>query len=679
MNDVIDIIVPIFNGYEYLKPLFESVYKGSNFPHCIIIVEDHSTDKLVKEFLQQIDKYKNEYCEKITVHYNDSNLGFVKSVNFAVSLSRHHFVILNTDTEVPVGWLQRLFFPIFNDKMIASVTPLTNSGTICSFPNWLKDNPLIFGLSVEEIDNAFHNMPHKIVEVPTGVGFCMAINRSLVDEIGFFDAETFGRGYGEENDWCCRAIVQGYKNVIITNLFVFHKHGGSFGVEKQRLVEQNLEKLIKKHPTYNNSVAKFIEANPFMDMFGEVSFLMFLKFKPAIIFSHGWGGGADHFLEEHLLHDVNNDYVIVINGAGDSVQNNVVFFIKTENILTVTIKELSKMLSELQSRSGLSYYINHLVNFKDINNMVLELTSFFIINKIHPIFYLHDYFAICPTINLLNADNKYCGVPNDAFTCAQCLHELKIKNMIKVDISKDRLCIKKWRENMLTLLTQCDVVYAFSHYSIEVFNMAFRGNKLNIKLYILNKLPRLRSVVQKLPDYTRNKFITIGVLGAIGEHKGIHVIEKLADIIQKNHLPYKVVVVGYTAVPLDHIKHTGYYNKVCLPDICIKEAIDVFVIPSIWPETYSYTTDEIMQLGYPLFTFNMGAPVERVKKYHLGVIVDFVDTEYLLNQIVEFVKIHNFPHDYISQAMSPDNIKPSFIRRVLRKIKSLTKRVLGLL
>jgi 1,4-dihydroxy-2-naphthoate octaprenyltransferase len=49
--------------------------------------------------------------------------------------------------------------------------------------------------------------------------------------------------------------------------------------------------------------------------------------------------------------------------------------------------------------------------------------------------------------------------------------------------------------------------------------------------------------------------------------------------------------------------------------------ITEFLVPSICPETYSYTTDEIMQMGYPLIVFDLGAPAERVKNYELGKII----------------------------------------------------------
>jgi GT2 family glycosyltransferase len=65
----------------------------------------------------------------------------------------------------------------------------------------------------------------KEVEIPTGVGFCMYARRACLDEIGLFDLEKFGSGYGEENDLCRRALSAGWRNILAPNIFVRH-YGG---------------------------------------------------------------------------------------------------------------------------------------------------------------------------------------------------------------------------------------------------------------------------------------------------------------------------------------------------------------------------------------------------------------------------------------------------------------------
>jgi len=265
-NQPIDIIIPIYNGYEYLEVLFNSLVRNTRTSYRLIIINDCSTDLRVNEHIQKFSLANPKL--KIVSLQNEHNLGFVKSVNKAVLHTQNHFVLLNSDVEVPPDWLERLMYPIFNMDRVASTTPFTNSGTICSFPNYLQDNPIFEGLSVEEIDHYFKYVNAELtnIEIPTGVGFCMGINKELVNEIGMFD-ETFGKGYGEENDWCQRAIINGYKNLHVTNLFVYHKHGGSFqNEEKKRLIEFNSKILSNKHPTYNSQVSFLVSKNELQNL-----------------------------------------------------------------------------------------------------------------------------------------------------------------------------------------------------------------------------------------------------------------------------------------------------------------------------------------------------------------------------------------------------------------------------
>lgn len=94
-----------------------------------------------------------------------------------------------------------------------------------------------------EIDDEFRMIRPQYPAMPTGVGFCMGMNLKAIQEVGLLDEENFGKGYGEENDWCQRAIAAGYENVHVDNLFVYHKHGGSFpSEEKQRLLKSTVRR-----------------------------------------------------------------------------------------------------------------------------------------------------------------------------------------------------------------------------------------------------------------------------------------------------------------------------------------------------------------------------------------------------------------------------------------------------
>jgi len=266
-HEAIDILIPVYNGIEFLEPLFKSIIQNTNPFYRLIIIDDCSPDKMVHDFLERFIDQNKALIEIIFIK-NEKNLGFLQSVNRAAKEVKNHFVLLNTDTEVPPFWLERLMQPIIHLDKVATTTPMTNSGEICSFPTWLSDNKIYHDLDVSSVDKYFSyvSFEKNSIDVPTGVGFCMGINKDVFDQIGMFD-EIFGKGYGEENDWCMRAIEIGYRNIIVPNLFVYHKHGGSFlSSEKKDLIKKNLITLNKKHPSYNRLIQDLIEKNPLKEM-----------------------------------------------------------------------------------------------------------------------------------------------------------------------------------------------------------------------------------------------------------------------------------------------------------------------------------------------------------------------------------------------------------------------------
>ena len=168
-------------------------------------------------------------------------------------------LLLNADTEVTPGWLPRMRAPLA-DPRVATVTPFSNNAEICSWPEFCRAHPV--PNDPEVIAAAFAGEPPEWIDLPTAVGFCMLIRRATLDAIGDFDQATFGRGYGEENDFCLRAAGHGWRNVIATDAYVVHAGGGSFAPLGLKPGGDNLQRLLARYPGYNAQVAAFIAADP---------------------------------------------------------------------------------------------------------------------------------------------------------------------------------------------------------------------------------------------------------------------------------------------------------------------------------------------------------------------------------------------------------------------------------
>lgn len=603
-----DIIIPVYNGYKYLDKLFSSLVR-TKAKFNLIIINDCSTDERVSSLLK-------EYASKIEntrLIEHTENKGFVKTVNEGLNIAKNDAVILNTDVETPELWLERLMLPIVKHKDIASVTPFTNSGTICSFPEFLKDNDLFMGGSVDEIDNAFRNIKPFYASAPTGVGFCMAMSKAALDKVGLLDDETFVKGYGEENDWCQRAIKNGFRNVIAENIFVYHNHGGSFNSdEKKALIERNNRALLNKHPDYSRDVALYCSENPhrrIRNFAGVMACLNICK-KVCIIFNHNLGGGATSYLKGYITDTLNDENAAAVvtydNSRGIYYLRFYFDDFKCEYIFNDLdhIKKLSNIIHPD------FVVINELVTYPNIFETLQTILEFVKINNAELTYLMHDYYCICPSVNLMDSYGEYCGAQTDCSVCGRCL-----KNNKNISICSD---MDNWRRNWKVFLERCDKITVFSDSSKEICQKVF-GELPNIvvKPHRVEYLPNI---------WKKNKTtdtLNIGILGVLCKHKGLDIIEEILKEADRRALNIKIVVIGTSDKVFNSKRFvvTGRYTYDELPRLALENDIDVFFISSIWPETFSYTAEEAMKMGYPVMSFNIGAPAERIKKYDKGCIV----------------------------------------------------------
>lgn len=243
MPDIVDIVVPVFRGERETRACLESVLASAvAAAHEVVVIDDASPEPAISAWLRSLAD-----TGRITLLSHETNRGFVASVNEGMALHPvRDVVLLNSDTEVAPGWLDRLVAHGRQDPAIATATPFSNNATICSYPRTLVPNELPEGESVAGIDAAFAAAnAGRHVEIPTAVGFCMHITRRALERIGAFDEARYGAGYGEEVDFCMRAARAGMRNVIAGDVFVRHVGEVSFGaggsdrrVRAQAIVDQ---------------------------------------------------------------------------------------------------------------------------------------------------------------------------------------------------------------------------------------------------------------------------------------------------------------------------------------------------------------------------------------------------------------------------------------------------------
>lgn len=246
-----DIIICVHNALDDVKLCLESVMRYTDLNrHHLIIVDDGSeaeTKKLVINFVIQL---------KATYIRNKNSLGYTKSANQGIKVANNEFVVLlNSDTVVTQNWLDRLISCAGSRPNIACVGPLSNAASWQTIPiltdksgKWMV-NEIPGGLSVDHYSRqiAAHS-PLLYPDTNFVNGFCILITRNALDRVGFLDEDSFPRGYGEEDDFCLRALQVGFKHAVADDCYVFHAKSKSFTSHgRMAIVEKSKKKLDEKY------------------------------------------------------------------------------------------------------------------------------------------------------------------------------------------------------------------------------------------------------------------------------------------------------------------------------------------------------------------------------------------------------------------------------------------------
>lgn len=255
MQTPVDVIIPVYRNLAVTRRCVESVLANTDMSCTrIILVDDASPEPELSAWCLTLQDR-----DDVVLLRHDQNRGFVASVNLAMRYGDADVVLLNSDTEVPPGWLIRLQTCAYAADDIATVTPFSNNGSICSYPSFCQSSELPTGYDLAAMDTLFAEANAGLLaDLPTAVGFCMYIRRECLSRFGLFDEGEFGRGYGEENDFSLRVAAAGWRNCLCADLFVYHQGAVSFGDDRYALMGTAEEKLATRYPEYALQVGTFI-------------------------------------------------------------------------------------------------------------------------------------------------------------------------------------------------------------------------------------------------------------------------------------------------------------------------------------------------------------------------------------------------------------------------------------
>lgn len=610
------IILPVFNAFDLLQEALARVERHTDLPWRLILIEDCSTDKRIRPFLKD---WQNQRKDQVILLENSENLGFIQSVNRGIEkalLWSDPVVLLNSDALVPQGWASRLLEPMRADKRVATVTPMSNDAEIFTAPLICQPHQLVRGQgdAIDKVAARLNPMAERI-KAPTGVGFCMAVNPVFLGKITTLDP-SFGRGYGEEVDWCQKARALGGVHLCANNLFVEHRGGQSFGsVEKKRLIARNNQKITSRYPDYDIEVQRFVQSDPLRSTRLAIALAWVGSqdvYPVSIYLAHSMGGGAEAYLQNRIVkkhHALGRSAVVLRVGGRHRWQIELVTPEGTIAGHTNSLSYIKQLLAPI-SRRRIIYSCG--VGDHDpatLPDALLDLAQ----NGRHAIEILfHDYFPVSPSYTLLDHDDVYRGVPVP--------HSMQKTEHLEDSKTAMGVSLEDWQLKWGKLLIAAKEVIVFSQNSANLVKIAYPdiADKIAIQPHRLGQTPPR---IDPLPSTARR---VVAVLGDIGVQKGAGLMNDFAQTLERRGIGLVIIGNFDPTFPIPpSVPIHGSYKLSDLTQICARYGITDWLIPSIWPETFSFTTHEALATGLPVHAFDLGAQGDAVTQAVNGFTIPF--------------------------------------------------------
>lgn len=585
----VDVIVPVAGAPEALARCLESLLAHTDLERdrLIVVLDGPQPPEMPR------------LPERALVLENPERQGFVVSANRGMSVSDRDVILLNSDTQVTARWVDKLQAAAYSAPEIGTVTPFSNSATICSLPRFLETNALPAGWDVDRFGRLVEERSLRAwPRLPTGVGVCLYIKRKVLDGVGLLDEKTFGEGYGEESELCMRALKAGYAHVLDDATFIFHEGQRSFGARRGRRVDSAHRAMRRLHPEYLATVARFIREDPVRPLRERVVSQLFPArqgSREAVLhLVHGWppwsSAGTELYAAGLVRRQTRHREVTVCariadpsRAKGDAVElldhgarvRLIVNNFKQRDPLSRNAlrdrgmeNDFARLLDEVRPRL---LHVHHLAGH------VASLVGVAKRRGIPIVFQLQDWWQPCARVNLLDAWGRLCSGPG-LDKCAAC------RPLTRLPLLNRPLYLYRFAA-MKSVLRKADAFVMgsrFIHQSYLDLGYLRPEDRAFVIPYGVELAPRL--------PRERGRPLRFGAIGSSLPHKGIHVAKAAFAGIDG------ATLTVWGDPPFEEERKPAIFAE-----------MDVLIVPSLGLESFGLVAREAMHHGVPVLASDRGA------------------------------------------------------------------------
>jgi glycosyltransferase involved in cell wall biosynthesis len=502
--------------------------------------------------------------------------------------------------------------------------------------------------------------PRSRPELVTAVGFCMYVRREVFTRIGWLDELSFGRGYGEENDFCARAVKAGFRIRLCDDLFVFHEGHASFGTEGEAKFHKHLTALESKHPGFILDTFRFVKNNTLHGVLSgikahlrrrpfaaEPALLVVLHADPFRVDA----GGTEHHILDRVAALSFPRVVLLYPQTADCVRAAEIFNGQTTDPLFYSFPlrtPLERFSLRHAEAEDLLPYVARTFRAAAVDLEHLLWWPLAAVERLREAGLpytcsVHDFYGLCPKWNLLGPAKRMCRLNAEApESCDACLEDLfrrlgRLPPLLTQDFLRSHLSTHRKLFGAVLAGAQCTVFPSESaRRQVETFYA-----DLSLKTRVIPHGLRHEPTAAKR-DAKPSRRLRVALIGNVAEEiKGRDLI---AEIIRRSaNLPVEWHFFGNaefgglgtsSAEAKTTMVFHGSYQRHDIIGLLTASGADVALFTSLCPETFSFTLSEAWCAGIPAIAPRLGALGERVEQTGFGWLVE----PYSAEAVVELLR-----------------------------------------
>lgn len=325
-----------------------------------------------------------------------------------------------------------------------------------------------------------------------------------------------------------------------------------------------------------------------------------------------------------------------------------VLFRWKETVMNETFPSIDEALGLFQP---IDIYINHLYSSKPFDEWPSRLESLSRRIDLHLV--VHDFFSICPSVYLLNHQGEYCDIP-DAGICKGCIAGMQQSEkaaslarafMHQYEPILESGGISAWHERWGSIIRLMKTVTVPSENTSGIFLRKYDDIARDKIRVVPHHLPHLGNDSIVIHQHAGSAVLEIFLLGNISDHKGARLLDDLLNLTAEKELPFRFNILG-TFNRLSkhrddpHLRYHGSYGHEDLMERLHEKHVDVFLFPSIWPETFSYVIHEMKATGLPIIATDIGAHADALREYKDATLIKVLTAEAILETLTEHYRTH---------------------------------------